>query len=114
MTMTEKIEKEYINRKDVLAIIDYLRTKYINNYNRRNKYNQFWSDTIRYIEKKVNDLTTADIAPVEHGHWLSWEEQFPETKPPRKNNLGVFCSACHSHADNISVYCPNCGAKMDG
>ena len=69
--MAEKAEKEYINRKDVLAIIDYLRTKYINNYNRRNKYNQFWSDTIRYIEKKVNDLPTADVASVRHGHWIS-------------------------------------------
>lgn len=63
---------------------------------------------------KISNFPAADVAPVVHGHWLAWEEQFPDNKPPRKNNLGVFCSACHNHADNINAYCPNCGAKMDG
>lgn len=63
-------KKEYINREDVLGIIDYLRTKYVCNYNKRNKYNQFWSDTIRYIEKKVNSLPSANVEPIRHGHWI--------------------------------------------
>ena len=56
---------------------------------------------------------TADIITVQCGRWLSWEEQFPEKKVPKKNNLGVFCSVCHNHADNRFDYCPNCGAKMN-
>lgn len=56
----------------------------------------------------------ADVAPVRHGRWLTWEEQFPAHIPSKKSGLGVFCSTCHKHADNMYDYCPNCGAKMDG
>lgn len=54
------------------------------------------------------------FAPVRHGRWLTWEEQFPAHIPSKKSGLGVFCSTCHKHADNMYDYCPNCGAKMDG
>lgn len=56
---------------------------------------------------------TADVAPVVHGRWLTWEEQFPGEMPKKKSRLGVFCSACHNHADNMFDYCPNCGCRMD-
>lgn len=56
----------------------------------------------------------ADVAPVVHGRWLTWEEMFPGKTPKKKNNLGVFCSSCKNHADNMFDYCPNCGARMDG
>ena len=59
-------------------------------------------------------IARADVVEVRHGKWLTWEEQFPDRKPTKKNNLGVFCNNCHSHADNMTDYCPNCGAKMDG
>lgn len=55
-----------------------------------------------------------DVAPVRHARWLTWEEMFPGEMPKKKNNLGVFCSSCKNHADNMFDYCPNCGAKMDG
>lgn len=57
--------------------------------------------------------TVGDAVPVVHGWWLTWEEQFPGRTPRKKSMLGVFCSTCHNHADNMSDYCPNCGAKMD-
>ena len=57
---------------------------------------------------------TGEVAPVVHGHWMSWEEMFPEQTPRKKNNLGVFCSVCNSHNDTRRNYCPECGAKMDG
>ena len=62
----------------------------------------------------VKSQTDADVAEVRHGKWLTWEEQFPDRKPTKKNNLGVFCNNCHSHADNMTDFCPNCGARMDG
>ena len=62
----------------------------------------------------VKSQPAADVAEVRHGKWLTWEEQFPDRKPTKKNNLGVFCNNCHSHADNMTDYCPYCGAKMDG
>ena len=61
----------------------------------------------------INDAPTVDAVPVVHGRWLTWEEQFPGRTPRKKSMLGVLCSACHNHADNMSNYCPNCGAKMD-
>lgn len=67
-----------------------------------------------YLWLYVNDAPTADVEPVVHGRWLTWEEQFPGEMPKKKSRLGVFCSACHNHADNMFDFCPNCGAKMDG
>ena len=61
----------------------------------------------------INDAPTVDAVAVVHGWWLTWEEQFPGRTPKKKSKLGVFCSACHNHADNMFIYCPNCGAKMD-
>lgn len=61
----------------------------------------------------IKQVPTADVVEVRHGKWLTWEEQFPDRKPTKKNSLGVFCNNCHSHADNMTDYCPNCGAKMD-
>lgn len=55
----------------------------------------------------------ADAVPVVRGEWRTWEEQFPDRTTRKKNNLGVFCSACQLHADNMTSYCPNCGAKME-
>ena len=64
--------------------------------------------------KALKNQPTAAVVEVRHGKWLTWEEQFPDRKPTKKNNLGVFCNNCHSHADNMTDYCPNCGARMDG
>ena len=66
------------------------------------------------IKQAIDEIPTADVTEVRHGKWLTWEEQFPNRKPTKKNNLGVFCNNCHSHADNMTDYCPNCGARMDG
>lgn len=62
----------------------------------------------------VMDAPTIDAVPVVRGRWRTWEEQFPDRTTKKKNNLGVFCSACQLHADNMTNYCPNCGARMDG
>lgn len=63
-------------------------------------------------EIAIGKTQAADVAPVRHGRWLTWEEQFPGSTPKKQSGLGVFCDKCHSHADNRTDYCPNCGAKM--
>ena len=65
---------------------------------------------IRELPREV----IVDVEPVVHGRWLTWEEMFPSKTPKKKNNLGVFCSSCKNHADNMFDFCPNCGARMDG
>lgn len=64
----------------------------------------------------VRRIPAADVAPVVHGRWITWEDagNFPPS-PERYE-----CSVCHDAAqrlcngdDLLSFYCPNCGAKMD-
>ena len=65
------------------------------------------------FQQYVHAQPTIDAVPVVRGEWKTWEEQFPGRTTRKKNNLGVFCSACQLHADNMTRYCPNCGAKME-
>ena len=54
----------------------------------------------------IKGMKAADVAPVQHGRWVSWV-----------NKVGylVWCSECNKHNNTEKThYCPNCGAKMDG
>lgn len=61
------------------------------------------------VTEFVDDLPTADVAEVKHGHNLS-------------NTPSYFvCSLCGDNCCDVYTwepsqfnYCPNCGAKMDG
>lgn len=73
----------------------------------------------RVFEAKeaVHRLPVADVAPVVHGQWISWEEADNFTPSPHRHE----CSVCHDAAqvlvnniELLSDYCPNCGARMDG
>ena len=92
---------KYLDRDDVLNVIDYIRTKYISVYNRRDKCSQFWADTIRYFEKRINKLDDYDVEPVKHGHWI--DNKHPDT---------AICSECKCVFTDETNYCPKCGAKM--
>ena len=49
-------------------------------------------------------LPAADVAPVRHGHWIECNY-----------GLTFECSECKYPTEyNLTDYCPNCGAKMDG
>lgn len=54
-----------------------------------------------------------DVQPVKHGWWVfnklpnNWEEMRLSTK------IFYVCDICGHIADDISNYCPYCGAKMD-
>ena len=96
---------EYLDRDDVLNVIDYIRTKYISVYNRRDKCSQFWADTIRYFEKRINKLDNYDVEPVRHGHWVK-----------EKSDVLIHwhcsvCKNCYYLDEPNANYCPNCGAK---
>lgn len=63
------------------------------------------------------EIPAADVAPVVHGRWISWEEAGNFVPSPDRHE----CSVCHDAAqvlvngfELLSDYCPNCGAKMDG
>ena len=63
---------------------------------------------------EIDDIPAADVQPVEHGRWIF-------NKPP--NNWAEMrlspksfyvCDICGHIVDDISNYCPGCGAVMDG
>ena len=103
---------EYLDRDDVLNVIDYIRTKYISVYNRRDKCSQFWADTIRYFEKRINKLDDCDVEPVRHGHWI--EEYDCGYITPHCSECGetALTKEETSYDYVYSSYCPNCGAKL--
>ena len=52
----------------------------------------------------IDNFPTADVAPVRHGHWIECNY-----------GLTFECSECKYPTEyNLTDYCPNCGAKMDG
>lgn len=62
----------------------------------------------------VDDEPTADVQPVKHGRWITWDDS-GFTK----------CSCCNSEyyisdlqtvgdSEGFVNFCPNCGARMDG
>lgn len=65
---------------------------------------------------EVDAQTAADVAPVVHWRWISWEKAGNFVPSPDRHE----CSVCHDAAqvlvngfELLSDYCPNCGAKMD-
>ena len=52
----------------------------------------------------ILDIPSADVAPVRHGCWIECNY-----------GLTFECSECKYTTEyNLTDYCPNCGAKMDG
>ncbi len=50
----------------------------------------------------------ADVEPVRHGRWIV------PPPPDAYTYCKVVCSECHKVAGkHKTVYCPNCGAKME-
>lgn len=58
-----------------------------------------------WIVETLEDLPSADVAPVRHGRW-----EVIDTEEPRRYG----CSACKRLSWHMDNYCPNCGARMDG
>ena len=65
----------------------------------------------------ISIIPAAEVAPVRHGRWISWDEADNFIPSPHRHE----CSACHDAAqvltngfELLSDYCPNCGARMEG
>ena len=59
------------------------------------------------IRQNIMDIPAADVAPVRHGRWVN----------THSDSEFVQCCLCKYPvyaAWNVTNYCPNCGAIMDG
>lgn len=67
-----------------------------------------------FVRRVLNDrnlIPAADVAPVVRGRWS--DAGFGEL--PKHAPYGWACSVCGGISfNNEYIYCPNCGAKMDG
>lgn len=64
-----------------------------------------------YLREIIKSVPAADVALVVHGRWS--DAGFGEL--PKHAPYGWACSACGGISfNNEYIYCPNCGAKMDG
>lgn len=104
---------EYIKLEDAIAIIEEKQKELCpaGRYGRgyvygsdREKYDA-WDEIIDALE----NIPSADVAPVVHSHW---EHKIRDDG----ENIGI-CHNCKYPVDwfwEQAKYCPDCGAKMDG
>ena len=74
--------------------------------------------------RAIERILAADVAPVRHGRWIFGKDLPCNWGNHPKNKHHLYCSECLEQAFNRSedndpdfdvdtLYCPNCGAKMD-
>ena len=108
--------KRYVEREKVLEI---LKLKRINTRSVE------VSDNIQECINRVKHIENADVIEIKHGEWVvnAWNGKRWVIIPYKQGqHTEPFCSCCKetamrgSRSGNyeISNYCPNCGAKMDG
>lgn len=107
---------EYIKREAAIAIIEEKQKELcpVGRYGRsyvygsdREKYDA-WDEIIDALE----NIPSADVAPVVHGRW----EYIPQTLNTLSQLRCPFCGwwSLDPSIDGAYNYYPNCGAKMDG
>ncbi len=58
------------------------------------------------VQDFLDNIPTADVAPVKHGHWEEIRDAYGQLE-------GWMCKKCGREMKAKENYCPNCGAKMD-
>ena len=95
----------YIDRLQVLSTFLAIRLRYERYRNRKNRIAEALYKDVCQAEKWIETMFPLDVAPVRHGHWTS--DKF--------GNLWCsVCKHCGSNDGIATLYCPNCGARMDG
>lgn len=57
------------------------------------------------LKRYVKRQPAADVAPVQHGQWIVYEEGVQWGFP-------YLCTQCNKAHNYREQFCPNCGAKM--
>ena len=118
---------DYIKREDAKdAVINVVGWESIARYvDEMSKHfctkDNYYYDALMDAEDAIDDLPSADVAPVRHGHW---DVREPTPMHDIKGNLSwgnwYVCTGCGFATTAIEghitqyKYCPSCGARMDG
>lgn len=90
----------------------------INAYELRDLFEQnddlYRSQDIRHVIE--NGVKPVDAAPIMHGHWIvddnAWHHD--DDGGAMDVEIEAVCSTCGNFGTDRMLYCPFCGAKMDG
>ena len=121
--------KEYIDREAaVKAVYQYLLEQTVSKYATSELCIEARGAISRAMEV-LDDVPAADVAPVVHSEWEWYEKWIPSTTehPAECQAFGRRCGNCKRDAQDMGfgywddptekplmIYCPVCGAKMDG
>lgn len=102
-----KVKAEYIERKSALEICE-------KEYQDRLRMLDYCGDTVAWnIAAEINEIPSADVAPVVHGRWILYPR--PHYFKCSKCKYTVPYKKAYAHNGGREYnYCPHCGAKMDG
>lgn len=91
--------KEYIEREALMCVTEKSRR---DNPHRDPNVKRIHDHEHRHFLGLVENQPTADVVEVRHGEWIN-------------GVTGYTCSVCDKQEPTKRfLYCPNCGAKMDG
>lgn len=93
----------------------YIDTKYIGDCKTcRHQINRgcdTWCDHGESYQPNMSKIPAADVVEVKRGKWTFEHDLFTD---PKRYFIRIVCSCCGLKTGQVSNYCPNCGAKMDG
>ena len=64
------------------------------------------SATLQSVVNEIKKFTSEDVATVKHGRWIQLTQNVEPT--------ALKCSLCGEISCCRGMYCPDCGARMDG
>ena len=98
---------EYISRKAAIAYIHEQSEECQKAFEELGGESGIYADAYNDLAENFYSIPAADVAPVVHGRWACVNKIDPIS--------GYRCSKCRRIVGfDLTPYCPNCGAKMDG
>nr|DAV08462.1 MAG TPA: zinc-ribbon containing domain protein [Caudoviricetes sp.] len=107
---------DYISREAAIAYIREQSEELQKAFEELGGESGIYADAYNDLAEDFHRIPAADVEPVRHGRWISWEDADNCIPSPNRHE----CSVCHDAAqvlvnniELLSNFCPNCGAKMD-